>query len=399
MEERVIILIDFNDSFKREIKRILQLSDARDWLIELFCFWIIQGKRINSPLPDFLSKASKFFFKEENHTDIPLHFNLFDVKLKNNYIELIFSATTSNQKTYFPKSEDIEGFAYSPSLRQMIKKNKYSDFRKSVYVLTLDKQRQGYVGSTIKLPTRLRVHRDDLRARRERHPVKEFLNNFTFKPNGLDNINVFVFDLKKDIDQVEKEQEFFDYFKFKGILLNRGTNARNPNKGIIRSEETIQKLKIVNRDKTLSKETRSLMSNQRKGRVNYNQDAARRSKEKVIKPIVGDGVFYESSADASRRTGKSQSTITRRASNKRYPTWYYVNSIDDPNRDTNSKMVKKRKLNSQHARTLSIEGKIFQSTVQVAKLFGFSANTIYRRCLYDPVLWPQWKDWFFIEED
>lgn len=395
MEERVIILIDFNDSFKRELKRILRLSDARNWLIELFCFWIIQSKRTNSFLPNFLSKASKYFFEEK----IPSNFNLFDVKLKNNHIELIFTATILNQKTNFPTSEDIEGFVYSPSLRQMIKKNKHNDLRKSVYILTLDKQSRGYVGSTTKLPMRLRVHRDDLRAKRERHSVKEFLNNFTFNPNGFDNINIFVFDLKEDMDQVEKEQMFFDYFKFKGVLLNRGTNARIPNKGIIRSEETVQKLKIVNREKTLSKETRTLMSNQRKGKNFFTEATIKRIKEKVIKPIMGDGFLYESSADASRKTGMSQSTITRRASNKRYPTWYYVNSSDDPNRDPNSEVVTKRKLNSQHARVLSIEGKVFQSTAHAAKFFGFSANTIRRRCLYDQKLWPQWKEWYFIEED
>lgn len=399
MEERVIILIDFNDSFKREIKRILQLSDARDWLIELFCFWIIQSKRSHCFLPGFLNKASDYFFKEENQVKIPSSFNLFDVKLKNNHIELVFTASALNKKSHFPTSEYIEGFAYSPSLRQMFKRNKYNDLRKSVYILTLDKQRQGYVGSTTKLPMRLRLHHDDIRAKRERHSVKEFLNNFKFKSDGFDNINVFVFDLKENVDQVAKEEMFFDYFKFKEILLNRGTNARNPCKGIIRSEETVQKIKLVNRKKTLSKETRALMSSQRKGRVNYSEDAAKRSKEKVIKPIVGDGVFYESSADASRRTGLSQSTITRRASNQRYPTWYYVNSIDDPNRDLNSEIVKKRKLNSLHARTLSIEGKIFESTAHAGNFFGFSPNTIRRRCLYDPELWPQWKDWFYTEDD
>lgn len=395
MTENLSLKINFSDFAKNELAKFYKEPRNRLWLVDLFGFWIIEHKLKGTYLPDFLKALSERVFLPEIQNVNLKEFNVLDVKIRRSTMEIMLSASVLLEKERRFNPEGVTDFRFYSTIRKAIRSDKYNTFRKVAYVISPLETKESYVGSSTKLVHRMRGHYNGLIAKR--HHAKGLQEVFDATGSDPSTMSVFVFDLSNEVDIFEKEQELMDFLRVKAIVLNNSVDARSPAKGRIVSDSSKEKMKISSRRVCHSAQTREAMSKARKGKISYSPEIRKQQIEKVKKPIMGAGVLYPSATEAAKIIGINQSSMVRRLSSNSFPDWYYVGGSKDPNRDLNAPLVEKRKLNEFKSRDMMIEGKLYKSTEDVAKVYGVSGNTVKRRCTFDPIQWPQWKDWFYID--
>jgi len=203
------------------------------------------------------------------------------------------------------------------------------------YLLKHDLSGQFYVGSSINMGSRHTEHIKDLRngehCRKALQKLYDQDPNFTFE-----NTPFGVSEGKEMLEQVRSaEQTLLDKFRGDPLLLNSATDAKLPWKGMKHSDETKAKMSasamgrpisqraldaLVERNKTVvvSDETRRRMSDAHKNSPRA-ADVIRRK----MKPVLIDGVSYESATDAARQLGLSQGCVRKRvfSDDEKFQEW------------------------------------------------------------------------------
>jgi group I intron endonuclease len=204
------------------------------------------------------------------------------------------------------------------------------------YVFICPLGNQVYVGSTNDLHQRMIAHKSMLSL--GNHHNKE-LQSLHDSCSG-DLQVVLHFCVTRD-EAYELEQKILDGSFQNGWLLNIAIDVRASTKGLSRSLETKEKIRVANLGKSHTQETREKMSISRMGKV-PSQDTrekiglARRgkvhsdeAKEKIRANTKGvnsmsikvDGIEYSSSREAAEKLGVSPTTVFNRLGSDSYPTW------------------------------------------------------------------------------
>lgn len=258
-----------------------------------------------------------------------------------------------------------------------------------VYILSVKGNETCYVGESLWLARRLGEHKSDLKL--GTHKVPRLQEDFNKSDSKEFSLQVFVIELDDKAQAQKLELEIIRYLLRIGDLYNHKLPSllgddttlitRNDRGALTLSKETIEKMTLVRRGKRLTDEH------------------LRNSVLSKAKAIMADGVWYESATECSRQLNLVQSTVTRRLSNDKFPDWYYVGGKGDPNFEDGTAYVKKRNLNGRTGRRLSINGVTYLNAIEAENSTGVNRKTVYRRCSYNPIDRPEWKDWFFIDTD
>lgn len=161
-----------------------------------------------------------------------------------------------------------------------------------------------YIGSSGKLYKRVTRHKQFVLLRRHDNP------NFTevLKKSTMVDFEVVIFFTQYRDEAYELEQFFINRYKPMCLLINTAHDARYAMRGIVLSEEHRKKISVSNTGRAMSEETKLRLSASRKVSV---KAQAQLESIRVFrrKPLLLNGVLYESVSDAVRRTEIPESRV------------------------------------------------------------------------------------------
>lgn len=160
----------------------------------------------------------------------------------------------------------------------IISENKKS---KGIYLLYNNVNNKYYIGSAENLSTRINNYYYLSRLNDNRY-ISNSINNY-----GHNNFSVFIlesYNLNENINILEREQFYIDKYKPKLNILNIAGNSL----GFKHADLTKKKISMINKGKTITIETRQLLSNLFKGENNpfYGKSHSKEFKEKLSKDRI-----------------------------------------------------------------------------------------------------------------
>ena len=175
-----------------------------------------------------------------------------------------------------------------------------------------------------------------------------------------------VFVLSLGLLALNIEQAILDESVGNGVICNIAKDARNPAKGLVRSEEHTEKLRLANTGRKLSEESRSKMSASRMGH-SFNV-GIKQKPEHIAKRALSN-------------TGKKRSEETKALfSASKMGNTYNLGKKLTEEQILNLSIVKGKKC--------VIDGKQFHSCNEAARQLHISPQTVVNRCNSD-----NFKDW------
>lgn len=194
------------------------------------------------------------------------------------------------------------------------------------YVLTLPKTGHIYVGSSVDIGGRKSVHLYELKN--DKHPVKKLQENFA--ANGAVVVEVFPTTTREEAFQKEAEllqahkdnpnlcNRTLDPYSSKGVRPDEEARRKmsESRKGRKHSEETKSKISAGNLGQTRTDEARHRMSQAQHALLERDPEALQRLRDlgqAGAKPIVFDGIQYDSIREAAREVGVERRVIKAQA--------------------------------------------------------------------------------------
>lgn len=208
-----------------------------------------------------------------------------------------------------------------------------------VYLIIHIKSKKTYVGSHANLYSRKYQH--DFLLRQGTHFVKEFQEIFNDDPRLL--VMFIVTDNREQA--YDLEQHILDKFHSTEWLLNVAKNARLANKDLPVSDETRRKLSVAGKGRTQNSEWVAKRTNRMIGRK-LDQKTIEKIREKAMargvnpsltllaklknsKPVMVDGIKFDSLVDASSHFKISNSAARKRifSKNPLFSGWQFFEPL------------------------------------------------------------------------
>lgn len=172
----------------------------------------------------------------------------------------------------------------------------------AVYVIEHEATGKIYIGSTGDIAQRKRAHRSDLsRGVARNKPLQDVFNSDS-------TIEFTVLPVATKEEAIAYEQKLLDQYKDSGLLLNVALDARASGKGLIRSEETRDRISEAGMGRTAFNKGKPLSEQHHSSLIE--------SRKALSKAVVVDGQTYPSLNEAARQTGFSLGCIAKRISSK-----------------------------------------------------------------------------------
>lgn len=228
----------------------------------------------------------------------------------------------------------------------------YELMKPGIYLIRHVNSNKVYIGSSQNINERLKRHFNELKS--NRHISKELQNLFN-KNNLLEYFIKFTNTREEAFDE---EQKLLDIYITEDSIINAAPNARSQT-GFKHSEETKQQMSVVrstpemkafcsnlNKGRIVNEETRQKISLGSMGRKPSDKNKAitsklfkgtPRTKEAIenmrianlsrSKPIIVDGIKYDSVRVYHEKFGVGTSTIEYRLNNTKphFDNWSYIN--------------------------------------------------------------------------
>lgn len=192
------------------------------------------------------------------------------------------------------------------------------------YILVHEETKKIYAGSTNDLYSRESKHRGMLQNNKHSNKIlQETYNNSINKEVTFLSLNT-----ETREEAFELEQSLINGFIESGLLFNISKDAKNPNKGLNHSDETISKMSQTKLGKVFTDEHKQNLSISHLGKpvTNTQLKSLDLGKFARMKPVVIDNVQYESVREAAKELKLHEETARRRFkdTNTKFPNWKYA---------------------------------------------------------------------------
>jgi len=190
-----------------------------------------------------------------------------------------------------------------------------------------------YVGSHADLYARRYQH--DILLKKQKHHSKEFQKAFNADPQ-ITAIMIVTHDREKAYDI---EQLILDKFLSQGLLFNTASDARVFGKNAVVSEETRNKLSIAGKGKKQSDDWIQKRTSHMVGRKlpaetvekirekaklrGINPEMTQLAKERISKPIMVDGIRFDSMQDVCQHFKMARKTVRKRLNSNEF-NWHFA---------------------------------------------------------------------------
>lgn len=184
-----------------------------------------------------------------------------------------------------------------------------------IYQIKSNLNNRIYIGSSIDIRRRWKIHKSQL-SLGNHHSI---ILQRHYDKYGKDDLVFSILELCEEDNLIKVEQAYLDHKK---PYFNIRKTA-DSNKGIVRTEETKQKIRAFNLGKKLSDETRLKMSLRMKGNQYTNGIPAKNSKKVICEQT---GVVFNKIQDAADYLGIKRTTLNAKLSgqNKNNTTLKYL---------------------------------------------------------------------------